>query len=107
MKQNSVKRISPVLQFCLLIIPMVMSCFYLVYALAGWIIDGRDKFNWSLEAPGVAIWVGSSVIAYSVLVLLYARWKGAAKYHLLNVSSWGHIVLSVLLTASVFITVKL
>jgi len=56
---------------------MVMSCFYL------------------------------GVIAYSVLVLLYARWKGAAKYHLLVISSWGHIVLSILLTASVFITVKL
>jgi len=107
MKQNSVKPISPVIQFVLLLTPVVMSCFYLVYSLTGWIIEGRDRLNWALEAPGVAIWVGAGILLYCFVVLAYARSKGAARYHVLNVSSWGHMLLAVLLTVSVFITVKL
>jgi len=107
MAQNSVKPISPVTQFSLLLIPVVMSCFFLVYALTGWILDGRDRLNWSLEAPDVALWVSAGIIAYSFVVMLYARFKGAVRYHVLNISSVAHIVLSVLLTASVFITVNL
>ncbi len=106
MKQNSVKRISPVTQFVLLLSPVVMTCFFLVYAIAGWVVDGREKFNWSVEAPSVASWTGAGIIAYGVLVLLYARWKGAARYHVLILSSWMHIVLAVLLTVSVFIAAK-
>ncbi len=107
MTQNSVKPISPVVQFVLLLTPVVMSCFFLVYSLTGWIIEGRDKLNWALEAPGVAMWVGAGILIYSFLVMAYTRWKGAARYHVLNISSWGHILLAVLLTISVFITVKL
>ena len=107
MKQNSAKPISPVTQFVLLLTPVVMSCFFLVYALTGWIVEGRDMLNWALEAPGVATWVGAGLMLYCLAVLAYARWKGAARYHVLNVSSWGHILPAVLLTVSVFITVKL
>lgn len=78
-----------------------------MYSLTGWIIEGRDKLNWALEAPGVAMWVGAGILIYSFLVLAYTRWKGAARNHILNVSSWGHILLAILLTISVFITVKL
>ncbi len=84
-----------------------MSCFFLVYALAGVVVEGRHKVNWSIEAPGVAIWVGAGIILYSVCVLLYAWWKGAVRYHVLNLSSWGHILLAVMLTISVFVSVKL
>jgi len=107
MKQNSVKRISPVTQFVLLLSPVVMSCFFLVYALAGWVVDGREKSNWSIEAPDVAIWTGSGIVIYCVLVMLYTRWKGAARYHMLNLSSWCHLVLAVLLTVSVFVAIRL
>lgn len=107
MLQNSVKPISPVTQFSLLLIPVVMSCFFLVYSLTGWILDGRDKLNWSLEAPEVAVWVGTGIVLYCLVVILYARWKGAVRYHILNISSMLHIVLAVLLTASVFITVNM
>ncbi len=107
MQQYSAKPISPVMQFVLLLTPVVMSCFFLVYALAGWVVEGRHKLNWSLEAPAVATWTAIGVVTYCIVVLLYARWKGATRYHVLYVSSWGHIFISVLLTISVFVAVKL
>ena len=106
MKQNSVKRISPVAQFAMLLAPVVMSCFFLVYSLTGLIVEGREKLIWALEAPDVAMWTGAGIIAYSLVVLAFARWKGAVRYHVLNVSSWAHIILSVLLAASIFVTAK-
>ena len=106
MKQNSVKPISPVTQFVLLLSPVVMTCFFLVYAIAGWVVDGREKATWSVEAGDVAVWTGAVIVAYSLLVLLYARWKGAARFHALNLSSWAHIAVAVVLTISVFIAMK-
>jgi len=99
--------VGPVLQFSLFLVPMVMSCFYMVYALAGWIIDGRDKLNWSLEAPTVGVWVCAGMIIYCVLVLAYVRLRGGNMWHPLSVSSVAHILLSLILTLSIFVTVKL
>ncbi len=99
--------IGPVLQFSLLIVPLVMSGFFLVYALTGWILEGRDRLNWSLEAEKVAIWVGVSILGYSALVVLWVRYKGGARWHPLVVSSVGHVLLTVLLIASIFVTTRL
>ena len=99
--------VGPVLQFSLFIIPMVMNCFYMVYSLAGWIIDGRDKLNWSLEAPTVGLWVCTGLLIYCALVLAYVRWRGGNLWHPLSVSSIGHIIITLLLTLSIFITVRL
>ena len=98
--------VSPVLQFVLLLSPVVMTCFYLVYALTGWVIEGRDKLNWSIEAGGVAFWVGSGIVLYSLLVLLLAYYKGAGSKHILVYSSVLHIVLALLLTLSIFVSVR-
>lgn len=99
-------KISPILQFVLLIVPSVMTGFYLVYSLVGLLLDGRDKANWALEAISVSVPVGGSIALFSVLVLLYARWKGLAGMHLLKVSGWAHLVLSIVLTIAVFIIVR-
>lgn len=107
MTQNSVNPISPVAQFSLLLAPVVMSCFFLVYALTGLIIEGRDLLLWSIEAPDVAFYTGMGIVAYCIVVMVYARLKGATRYHVLNISSIGHIVLSVLLGICVLVTVKL
>lgn len=93
--------------FSLLMVPMVMSCFFVVYALAGWVIDGRDRLNWAIEAPTVSTWVAISMVTFSGLVIAYTRWRGGSWWHPLIVSSVGHIVVSLLMTLSVFITVKL
>ncbi len=99
--------VGPVMQFSLLMVPLVMSCFFVVYAMAGWVIDGRDRLNWAVEAPTVSVWVALSMFAFGGLVIAYVRWRGGSWWHPLIVSSVGHIVLAVLMTLSVFITVKL
>lgn len=97
----------PVLQFSLLIVPLVVNCFYMVYSLTGWVLEGRDKLNWAIEAPTVGLWVLVLVMVFSGLVLAYTRWRGGSWWHPLSVSSIGHMVLALLLTASILISVKL
>lgn len=98
---------SPVLLFTLLMVPIVINCFFIVYALVGWILEGRDKFNWSLEAVELASWTALVVATWCALQLLYARWKKLPPGHILRISSYGHIVIAVLMTLSVIITVRL
>ena len=105
--QGSHQQISPITQLALLLVPIVLNCFFIVYSLVGWILEGRDKLNWALEAESVALWVCVGIVAYSAAILIFVRFKSAGRYHLLSVSSWGHIVISVLLTVSVFVSVRL
>ncbi len=98
---------SPVLLFSLLMVPIVINCFFIVYALVGWILEGRDKFNWQLEAIEVALWIAAVVIGWCVLQLVYARWKQLPRSHILPISSYGHIFIAVLMAVSVIITVRL
>lgn len=105
--ENSKPVISPVIQFVLLIVPVVINGFFMVYALAGWALEGRDRFNWSLEAESVALWVSLVVIALCVVVLLYVRLKKCDWLHPLAISSYGHSLIAILLTVSVFITLRL
>ena len=97
----------PILQFSLLIVPLVMNCFYMVYSLTGWILDGRDRRNWSIEALSVGVWVLVFIVLFSGLVIAYTRWRGGSWWHPLSISSFGHMALAILLTISVLITVKL
>lgn len=106
-KVAKVHKVHPVLQFVLLIVPVVMSGFFLVYSLTGLILEGRDRFNWSLEAISVANMVGSSIAIYSICVILFAFYRKLGKFHLLTVSGVGHLVLALILTAVVYIIVKL
>jgi len=100
-------RMPPVLLFSLLMVPIVMNCFFMVYALVGWILEGRDKFNWSLEAEEVSFWVAATIVLWCIMQLLYSRYKGLPGGHILRISSYGHIVIAALMTLSVIITVRL
>lgn len=106
-KAESSHKVHPVLQFVLLIVPVVMTGFYLVYSLTGLILEGKSKLNWSLEALDVANMVGGSIAAYSICVMALALFKKLGKYHILMVSAVGHLVLALILTAIVYIIVKL
>ncbi len=101
------RRVHPVIEFTLLIVPVVMSGFFLVYALTGLILEGRDKLNWSLEALDVALWVGGGISLYSLCVILFSHHRKLGRYHLLRISGIGHLILALVLTAVVFIIVKL
>jgi len=100
-------RMSPVLLFSLLMVPIVINCFFMVYALVGWVLEGRDKFKWSLEAEKVAFWVALVVLVWCTLQIAYANWKKLPRGHLLRISSYGHAAIAVLMTLSVLITVRL
>ena len=99
--------VGPVMQFSLLIVPVVMSAFFLVYALTGWVLEGRDRINWSIEAESVALWVGAGIIGFCALVACWVLWSGGTRWHPLIVSSIGHAVLAVLLVSSIFVTTRL
>lgn len=95
------------MQFALLLLPIVMNGFYMVYSLTGWVISGRDKLNWSLEALSVGLWVAGGLGVFCALIIAFTYWRGGRRWHPLIVSSVGHIVLALLLTLSIFITVRL
>ncbi len=99
--------VGPVMQFSLLIVPMVMNGFYMVYSLTGWILSGRDKRNWSLEAEGVGLWVLLGMAIFCGLVVAFVYLRGGGRWHPLVISSAGHMVVAVLLTLSIFITIRL
>ena len=101
------RRVHPAVEFVLLIVPVVMSGFFLVYALTGLILEDRDKLNWSLEALDVAVWVGGGISLYSICVILFAHWRKLGRFHLLTISGVGHLILAAILTVVVFIIVKL
>ena len=87
-------KISPVLQFVLIIIPIVFSSFYLVYSVVGLFLDGRDKVQWAVEAWDVSTMTAATIIIYSALVLLLVRVKEPSFVHKLAISSYIHIVLA-------------
>lgn len=99
--------IGPVMQFSLLIVPIVMNGFFMVYSLTGWILQGRDKLNWSLEAESVSLWVCGGMLGFGMLSVAYTWLCGGKRWHLLVLSSTAHVVVAMLLTLSVFVTVRL
>lgn len=99
--------VGPVLQFSLLIVPVVMNAFYVVYALLGRLLEGRDLLNWSIEAQPNAPWVCAVIAGYCALAAAFAFARGARIGHPLVVSSIVHAALAVGLTLLILITVRL
>lgn len=98
--QSPVPRpVSPVWQFVCLLAPVVMTGFYLVYALVGLIIDGSDKIKWSDEALQVGILSAMIIVAINVLVMAYALFHRLRFSHLLWISPIVHISIALALTA--------
>ena len=98
--------VGPVVQFSLLIVPVVMNTFFLVYALMGLILEGRDLLNWSIEAAPNAPWVCAAVAGYSILVAAFALARGAGYGHPLVVSGLVHTGVAVACTGLILATVQ-
>ena len=94
------------MQFVLLLVPFVMNGFFVVYALAGWVVEGRDRLNWSLEAVGVALWVGLGMLGFAVLVGAFTRLSGGRWRHPLIVSSALHAAFALLVAVAVIVLAR-
>jgi len=90
--------VSPVWQFICLLAPVVMTGFYLVYALVGLVIEGADKLKWSDEALQVGTLAAMIIFGINGLVMIYALFHRLRFSHLLWISPIFHIVVAVLLT---------
>ena len=98
--------VGPIVQFSLLIVPVVMNTFFLVYALMGLILEDRDLVNWSIEAAPNAPWVCAAIALYSILVAAFALSRGAGYGHPLVVSGAVHTGVALGCTALILATVR-
>jgi len=94
-------RVSPVLQFFLLLLPIVFSSFFFVFAVVGFFLDGRDKVQWSVEAWEVSVLTAILIIGFNALVLILVWFRALGMRHPLALSAAGHIALSLVLTSLV------
>ena len=92
-------------QFVCLLAPVVMTGFYLVYALVGLVIDGPEKIKWSDEALQVGALVAMIIVAINLLVILYALFHRLRLSHLLWISPLTHIAIALGLTALIAVLV--
>jgi hypothetical protein len=99
--------VGPVIQFVLLIVPVVINGFYMVYSLTGWILSDRDKLTWALEAESVGLWVCGVMLSFCAMVFFFVRWRGGSWRHILSLSSIVHTLVVILLTVLIFIVVRL
>jgi len=102
MKENNV---SPVAQFVSLLAPVVMTGFYLVYALVGLVIEGKSKIKWSDEALQVGLLVTLIIVVMNAIVMVYAVSKRLPLSHLLWLSPLTHVVIAVVLTGMIAVLV--
>jgi len=84
-----------------------MNGFFVVYALTGWILEGRDKMNWSLEAGSVSVYVGLGIVVWSVVIAGITRFRGGNSRHPLILSAWAHSLIAVALVVSVYFSIRI
>ena len=96
-------RVSPIIVFISLLAPIVLTGFYLVYALVGLIIEGQSKLKWSDEALVVGLRVLLLIALLNAMVMVYAWVKKVSRFHPLWVSPLVHIAIGVMLTVIIAI----
>lgn len=87
----------------LLLIPLVISGFFLVYVLVGLVLEGDSLARWLNEAWSVAWPTVSIQLGTCAGIVLYAWYKGLSWGHLLNWSSIVHSVLALVLGMIVYV----
>jgi len=93
--------VHPALQLLILLAPVVLNGFFLIYALVGLVLEGDSMQRWSDEALDVSLWLTVVNVGYSLFEHLLARWRRLPLRCLLNISAGGHLLLALLLTALV------
>lgn len=97
--------INPALQLLILLVPVVLNGFFLVYALVGLILEGDSMQRWRDEALEVSLWVCAVILGYSLFQHLLMRARQLPANSLLNISAIGHAVLGIVLAALVVVLV--
>ena len=95
--------ISPLLQFALLLAPVVMTCFYIVYAVVGLFIDGASKMRWDEEAQAVGLGTLGLILGYCAFSLLIVWLKRGGLHHPVTITSIVHSLIAISLTVLIFI----
>ena len=91
-------QVSPVVQFICLLAPIVLTGFYLVYALVGFIIEGQSKLRWCDEALEVGVFVTMITVGLNAMVMGYAWFSRVRLKHVLWISPAFHIGVAIILT---------
>ena len=97
--------VHPALQLLLMLAPIAMNGFFLVYALVGVFLDGKEHLRWSGEALSVASWICFIMLGYSLFLYAIARLRQLRGWCLLNIAAVGHAALAVALLLIVKATV--
>lgn len=95
-------KMAPVLQFFLLLWPIVFTCFYFIYALLGLVVSGDDLLYWKAESRNVAGIMAPGILAFVGLCLAYVAWRRLGLHHPVAVSSLLHGIICIALTALIF-----
>ena len=86
----------------LLLIPVVVTGFFLVYALVGWVLEGEAVGRWQAEAMQVALLTALAQTFACVGIFLFSRVKRLSWRHLLTWSGPFHIVMAIGLAVAVY-----
>lgn len=105
-RESEQKSVSLVWQFVSLLAPIVLTGFYLVYALVGLFIEGQSKLKWSDEALTVGLRVTLLIFVMNGLVMAYAYRCKVKPTHLLWLSALTHIAIAVGLTVLIALIVS-
>ena len=86
----------------LLLIPLVISGFFLVYTLFALLLDGNLLALWRNESWGVAWPTVAVQIGFCATTIAFTRYKKLPWSHLLSWSGPAHIVLVLVLATIVY-----
>lgn len=95
--------VSAVATLPLLLIPIVISGFFLVFTLVGLILEGDSLALWQNESWNVAWPVAAAQIGLSVCIFAFARYRNLPPSHLLSWSGFVHAGLALVLVVIVYV----
>ncbi|MEM7293770.1 MAG: hypothetical protein AAF420_10320 [Pseudomonadota bacterium] len=94
--------VSTIVTLPLLLIPVVVTGFFFIYSLVGWVIEGDALARWQAEAMQVALLTAMGQVFVCLCIFAFARLRGLPWAHLLSWSGPVHIVIAVLLAILVY-----
>lgn len=97
--------VHPALQLLLMLAPIALNGFFLIYALVGLFLEGKEHLYWSGEALEVSLWMCLIMLAYSLFLYAIARLRRLPGWCLINIAAVGHAGLAIVLLLIVKATV--